>query len=193
MRPPAEETTRRWRKLESDLATKLEGWLTVGSGNKSDKGDAKSYLFLAECKYRWAWNEALTWYVPFDIQWLEAICRHSQARNKVPLLALEWGDSTRTCMIPTLSYIDYIDESVSILRVENRRVLPLGVELCDQTVQFDFTNIEVSQKSWIMFPWEDLSWLRLGELELRKEIGSKYTGTKKIGKSPSRWPKRTFR
>lgn len=199
LRPTAEDTKRRWQKLESDLAYKLAGWLTVASGSKSDKGDAKSYLFLGECKYRWAWNETFTWYIPMDLQWLEAIYRHAQARSKEPLLALEWGDGTRSCMLPALSYVDYIEGGVDELIIEPRRTFPIGIHLANNHIQFEFENIEVPQRSWIMFPWEDLSWLRIEELKEREELGKATASKMKLGGGlrtstlSGKWPKRGFR
>jgi hypothetical protein len=192
MRPPAEETKRRWRKLEADLAERLEGWLTVASGAKSDKGDAKSYLFLGECKYRWSWSEKDDFFMPLDLQWLETIWRHAQAKKKVPLLALEWGDGNRACFIPSEFFFTKVwltgggelpvDTPGRIINI------PVGDSSC--YMDYTFTNIEIPESHWLMFPWEDLSWLRIEELEERKRIGKKQKST--LHKSKTAWPKRPF-
>jgi hypothetical protein len=191
MRPPAEETKRRWRKLEADLAERLEGWLTVASGAKSDKGDAKSYLFLGECKYRWAYEVSMSWFIPLDLQWLETIWRHAQAKRKIPLLALEWGDGSRAFMIPQYYYLECVGGSLfGQPQPHTNRIINFGVVLTEDPHCFTFENIEIPEKNWVLLPWSELSWLRTAELDERKEIGKKEQS--KLRKRTTVWSKRPF-
>lgn len=196
LRPPAEETKRRWKKLERDLADKLEGWLTIASGSKWDKGDAKSHLFLGECKYRWCCEED-GFYIPMDIQWLEAIWRHAQYRNKTPLLALEWGNGNRACLVPSGVYEDkilpFLEEDWRGYFVRKNRIIHLPEHWSDMHTTLFLTEMEVQEYEWVMFPWEDLSWLRLEELEVRKEIGRKSAeAISKLPKTKKVWSSRPF-
>jgi len=192
LRPPAEETKRRWKALEKALADRLEGWLTTGSGNKSDKGDAKSYRFLGECKYRWACDSG-GFYLPLDLQWLETIWRHAQRVDKVPLLALEWGDGTRAFAVPT-SYLnvdlEWPHAGTNPLVTSGRiiRLSPGDTEM--STVDYSFLNIEVPERYWTFMNWTDLSWLRREELKEREEIGKK--AVSKLSGGATRWQKKSF-
>lgn len=190
LHPTAEDTKRRWKKLEEDLADQLEGWLTVASGSKSDKGDAKSYFFLGECKYRWAWKEEYTWYIPLDLQWLEAIWRHADRKKKIPLLALEWGDGSRAFLLPERHYSKLIGEYEDEEHRSNNRIVNLPVNLTESPYLMILMSIEVPELHWVMVPWDELSWLRFHELAERKELG-KQEAAKSIG-GRTTWNKRSF-
>jgi hypothetical protein len=190
LHPTADETKRRWQQLERDLAAALEGWLTPGSGSKSIKGDARSYLFVGECKYRWSYHPTEGCVLPLDLQWLEAIWRQAQDAKKIPLLALEWGDGSRACCLPLDYYTVYLGERPDDECETDNRILTLPVRFTQSKTVFTFSKIEVPERTWVLFPWEELFWLRLGELDERKREGKK--STSKWSGSSKPWAKRTF-
>jgi hypothetical protein len=158
-RPEGPELTERWRKMERDLKGMLLGKQTPGSGNHHIKGDVTSPLFCAEAKYRWAWEEEGGFYLPLDLQWLEAIWHH--AGRKTPLLALEWGNGERAVMMPHDLYLNLIgqdgtyDEHFPILDIPTR-TYNVHWDWIEVPCRVKLSAIEVRDVWWIMIGWDEM-------------------------------------
>jgi hypothetical protein len=183
LQPTAEETRRRWQQLERDVAKALEGWQTPGSGNKKIKGDARTYLFAIECKYRFSQHQSGAFVMPLDLQWLEAIWRQAMEAHRVPVLALEWGDGTRALLLPLDYYQLFSEDEPHAMPTKNRIVNLTSVGAYSPIV-LDLHSIEVPEHRWVLVPWDDLATLRSAELSHRAEIGRE--------KKPTAWKKRPF-
>ncbi|HYT45127.1 MAG TPA: hypothetical protein VEP90_22560, partial [Methylomirabilota bacterium] len=74
------------------------------------------------------------------------------------------------------------------------RIVELQNSWSESTNLLVLHSIEVPEKMWVLFPWSELSWLRIEELKKREELGNKesfpsYSKKYKLG---GRWPGRSF-
>jgi hypothetical protein len=76
-----------WETMERELAKRLKGLLTPGSGNKSIKGDVHCDLFVVEAKWR-AFTYKEEYYMTLEEDWLKTISRYASKYGKHPMLAI---------------------------------------------------------------------------------------------------------
>lgn len=76
-----------WKIMEKELARKLKGQLTPGSGNQGIKGDVHTDLFVIEAKWRRSECGKGT-FLTLEESWLTKIAKQAAERRKTPLLAI---------------------------------------------------------------------------------------------------------
>jgi hypothetical protein len=139
-------------ELEAALALAIRGKLTVASGAKSDKGDAKSRMFRCEAKYR-VGNDDLGCFMPLSIEWLETIYTYAKKYQKIPVLALETEDGWRGVLLPEIEYTAVTPAEIDSDQVNTRSVrVPSG--LAGKARSFHFSKIECPCKNWALLPWD---------------------------------------
>ena len=192
-RPDPQTTKERWRNLEAAVEKKIRGQKTPGSGSKSVKNDVQNSRYTIECKYRWNVDNHGEFYIELEMQWLEALYRHAEKQQKIPILVLEWGNGARACLMPHDNYYEHIGLDAEPPIELSSRSPTLPSYLVDRATPIDFGCIEIPQYLWVLFPWEELSWLGLEELESSKESGKrntyKFAPGRKVSSRP--FPKRS--
>jgi hypothetical protein len=171
-----QENMRRARQLERELKALLKGELTPGSGNKRQKGDVKSGLFLAEAKYRTCLDPAeslstsgfasaslspLLEQFPFDVGWLETITTQAGAVDKIAVLALEWTSGRRVVMVacPDMdALLPGESTGCPLIRVASR--CPNLVYPVDSMRVYRFEAMTGEPREWLAYRWEPFARLR---------------------------------
>jgi hypothetical protein len=175
-----------WRRLEKDLARKIHGYLTIGSGNKWQKGDAQNKFFLVEAKWR-------SPVLDLSETWLITLLKHATARNKKSVLGICCDNYWTLAMLPLEDWPgqeDYsIEEVVDCTNKKQHRMYPYGHY---HYKQFDFKTAG----SWIVIPLDDLiSITRCADaagVDKNKEEEAKLRHKEKLAKQRE-WCKRKYK
>jgi hypothetical protein len=149
-RPTPEETRSRAKALEKQLKSLIDGQLTVSSGNKRDKGDARSRVFRGEAKYRWAWDQGF--YLPLDLSWIETIYYQAEKAHQIPVLALEWGSGVRAYLVSTRDY-DYNVFSIDPHDEHSGRVIEISDT--DAHRHLCLPKLKIQQMYWVSLDQSD--------------------------------------
>jgi hypothetical protein len=147
-----------WRRFEKELARKLKGLITPGSGNQEIKGDVHCDIFVVEAKWR-AFEYHGERYLSLQKEWLSTIGKQAASYGKEPLLAVCIAN------ISTYYLIRYDFWLESEGRLES--VTPVTNDLGDKKQfrmyakeDFSYTIYDYHQAGvWIALPESDLMFL----------------------------------
>lgn len=147
-----------WQQMEKELARKLKGLLTPGSGNKGIKGDAHTDLFVIEAKWRASYYNDEP-YMTLLREWLETISKHARCYGKEPLLAISIANAAEYYLIR----FEYWEESDGRLDY----ISPKTLDLSDRKQlrmyardDFGYTVFDFGKAGrWMTLPESDLMFL----------------------------------
>lgn len=153
-----------WRALEKTLARRLQGELTIGSGNKWQKGDVHSSKFLAEAKWRSPHLDLIE-------DWMCTVAKYADRKNKEPALAVCCNNYW------TLVLITYDFWLTSEFRMADQPLTPVDCtgkkqKRLHSTGNYAYTTFNFDSAGvWIALPWDDFMLLSRGEqLDIDKEL-----------------------
>jgi hypothetical protein len=92
----------RWQKQEKEIAEKMKGKRTKGSGAGYTKGDVINHVFRVECK--------TTKFKSFSIteRLLDKLDEDNFGSDKIPIMAIELENGKRKCYVLTDHALDLI-------------------------------------------------------------------------------------
>lgn len=188
----------RANQLEEDVCELLIGKRTPGSGSKSQKGDVKSAMFLAEAKLR---DEGNGSWINVGLAWLETIWEHARREEKHPLLVVENGQGDRAVLLPSPVYESLGGGAVKASTGCPLRSYCLTSAACnDLPLLLLFHRIEVAAPYWVVISWEEMLELRrTHQPKPESAPASRLGASQKMGTRLTRWPtpapwrKRSFR
>jgi hypothetical protein len=185
-------------QLEDAVCELLQGKRTPGSGSKSQKGDVRSPMFLAEAKYREQICNG-TAFVTMDLQWLETIWEHARRDDRHPLLAIEAWDGSRAVVVPLSVYLGLGATVPNTGRVECLRSFCVTYGVFQHLpISVTFTRIEVPETQWVILSWGEMLELRQAnqpqpETKSSLSSGSGFPSRPTRWTTPAPWRKRPFR
>lgn len=138
-----------WRRLEKDMARKLQGELTIGSGNKWQKGDVWSREFLAEGKWR-------SPYLDLKEEWITTTIKHAEKKSKEPVVAICCANAWTLVLVQYIYWENHpykLNGDVSgEINLTGKKQVRLKADEDYRYTKFIFGDCG----EWIALPWDDV-------------------------------------
>jgi len=144
--------------MEKELARKLHGILTPGSGNQDVKGDVHSELFIAEAKWRQGVYKDRV-FATLERKWLEVITRHANRYKKEPLLVINIANYHEYYLVRYEYWLESKDrlvvQTATTLDLSEQKQLRMYAE--DDYAYYIFNFGDAG--NWILLPESDFLFL----------------------------------
>jgi len=131
-----------WERAEAKIARGIGGKRSPGSGNGSIEGDVKNKILCVECK------ETSKEFMVLHINWFVKIVDESTRNNRIPVLAVEFGNGTQIYFIREKDYTEEINVTYDWTNRSTIRIYPNDL--------LTFRKVATNYGSWIIVDMEYL-------------------------------------
>lgn len=145
--------------MEKELARRLKGWITPGSGNQSIKGDVQTAEYLLEAKWRSAQTTGNVYYLDLLSEWLTKVDKQAKARGKEPILAVCIANLDTYCIV-RFDYWNSCDGKIACCDIEDLGVLDKKQLRLRSDIDWSYKVVAFGNGDrWVFVPENDFIFL----------------------------------